>query len=59
MLQTGDKLGFAFKAPDKFGLAGKLRQNNFDGDFAPDGTLIGFVNRAKPPPRFFRADRTL
>ena len=36
MFQPGDKLRFAFKAPDKVGVISKAGQDDFDGHFATD-----------------------
>jgi hypothetical protein len=47
VFQAGYKLCFPLEAPNKVWLIGKVRQNDFDRDLAPDSALKGPIDGAK------------
>jgi hypothetical protein len=47
MFEAGNQMGIFFKTLDKIGLIGKLRQNDFDGDFAPDSGFKSAIDNSE------------
>jgi len=48
MFESGNHLGFSFKAADEVGVISEGGPNNFDGDFTVDNILFGTVYGTKP-----------
>ena len=47
VFQPGSQLSFNFKAPDKIGVIGQLRQNCLDRHLTPDLGMVGAIDDAK------------
>src|SRR5437660_847622 len=47
VFEARHELGLGLKTPDEIRMIGEVRQDDFDGDFASDSGLVGFVDRAE------------